>query len=88
MRIKKYTVEKSNYPDEEGTHLVIMHSVTQYGDSYQRVFKGSRKDCLAKKDELEKGVEKNGKSNTRNKIIRISKRKQNNNTARRNTKTR
>lgn len=53
MRDKKFIIEKSNYPDQTGTHLVIMHSSTQYGENYQRVFKGSRKECVMKKKELE-----------------------------------
>ena len=74
--MRKFIIEKSNYPDQSGTHLVIMHSSTQYGENYQRVFKGSRKECIEKKKELEKiEEENNGKTNTRNKVIRIPKRK-------------
>ena len=87
MRIKKYIVEKSNYPDQTGTHLLIMHSSTKYGENYQRIYKGSYKECLAKKAKLERLEKKNGKRNARNKITRISKREQNNYTTRRNTKT-
>lgn len=73
MRIKKYIVEKSNYPDETGTHLLIMHSSTEYGENYQRIYKGTRKECLLKKAKLER-IEKNGKRNSRNKTIKLSKR--------------
>ena len=54
MRFKKFIVEKSNYPDALGTHMVIMHSKTEHGENYQRVFKGTRKECLEKKKEFEK----------------------------------
>lgn len=74
MRIKKYTVEKSNYPDETGTHLLIMHSSTEYGENYQRVYKGTRKECLMRKAKLERLEKKNGKRNTRNKTTRVFKR--------------
>lgn len=52
--MKKLKVEKSKYPDDEGTHLVVMYSHTKYGMGFQRLFKGSRKECLAYKEELEK----------------------------------
>ena len=77
MRTKKYIVEKSNYPDDTGTHILIMHSSTEYGENYQRIFKGTRKECLVKKEKLqrlEKRGKKNGKTNTRNKTTRILKR--------------
>lgn len=77
MRVKKYIIEKSNYPDETGTHLLIMHSSTEYGENYQRVFKGSYKECLLKKEKLqrlEKRGGKSGKRNARNKTTRIFKR--------------
>lgn len=78
MRTKKYIVEKSNYPDDNGTHILIMHSSTPHGENYQRIFKGSHKECLAKKEKLqrlEKRGKKNVKTNTRNKATRIFKRK-------------
>lgn len=78
MRTKKYIIEKSNYPDDTGTHILIMHSSTEYGENYQRIFKGTRKECLVKKEKLqrlEKRGKKNGKTNSRNKTTRVFKRK-------------
>ena len=52
MRTKKYKVEKSEFPEDNKTHLVVMYSNTMYGVNYQRVFKGTYKECVAKKEEL------------------------------------
>lgn len=46
-------VEKSEFPDEEGTHLVVMYSYTEHGLATKRLFKGSHSECLEKKKELE-----------------------------------
>lgn len=46
-------VEKSEFPDEEGTHLVVMYSYTEHGLATKRLFKGSQKECMEKKNELE-----------------------------------
>lgn len=51
--MKKLKVEKSMYPDEEGTHLVVLYSRSKYGLGYQRLFKGSFKECQKYKKELE-----------------------------------
>ena len=75
MRVKKYIIERSNYPDERGTHILFLHSSTQHGENYQGVFKGTHKECVQYKQKLEKRLKKNGKTNTRNKITRLSKRK-------------
>lgn len=75
MRVKKYIIERSNYPDERGTHILFLHSSTQHGENYQGVFKGTHKECVQHKQKLEKRLKKNGKTNARNKIIRLSKRK-------------
>lgn len=51
MKILK--VEKSHFPDDEGTHLVVLYSNTKYGRGFRRLFKGSFKDCQKYKKELE-----------------------------------
>lgn len=51
--MKKLKVEKSAFPDEEGTHLVVLYSNTKYGRGFRRLFKGSYKDCQKFKKELE-----------------------------------
>lgn len=51
--MKKLKVEKSAFPDEEGTHLVVLYSATKYGRGFRRLFKGSYKDCQKFKKELE-----------------------------------
>lgn len=53
MSIRKFKVEKSQYPEDAKTHLVIMKSNSKYGINYQRVFKGTWKECVAKKKEFE-----------------------------------
>lgn len=47
-----YKVEKSKYPEDNKTHLVIRYSTSQYGINYQRVFKGTYKECIMKAKEL------------------------------------
>lgn len=51
--MKKLKVEKSQFPDEEGTHLVVLYSNTKYGRGFKRLFKGSYKECQEYKKELE-----------------------------------
>lgn len=54
--MKKLKVEKSMYPDDEGTHLVVLYSNTKYGRGFRRLFKGSYKECQEYKKELESNV--------------------------------
>lgn len=51
--MQKLKVEKSYFPDDEGTHLVVLYSNTKYGQGFRRIFKGSRKECLEYKKKLE-----------------------------------
>lgn len=51
--MKKLKVEKSMYPDDQGTHLVVLYSNTKYGRGFKRLFKGSFKECQKYKKELE-----------------------------------
>lgn len=51
--MKKYKVEKSMFPENEKTHLVVLYSMSEYGRNIQRVFKGRYKDCIKRKKELE-----------------------------------
>lgn len=49
----KLKIEKSEFPDEEGTHLVVQYTATEHGYGYRRLFKGTYKECMEKKKELE-----------------------------------
>ena len=37
--MKKLKVEKSMYPDDEGTHLVVLYSNTKYGRGFRRLLR-------------------------------------------------
>lgn len=50
MKIK---IEKSKYPEENKTHIVVKYTATKYGLSSGRIFKGSYKECLDFKRNLE-----------------------------------
>lgn len=50
--IDKYKVEPSN--DEKGKYIVFHITRSLRGCNYQRVFKGSYKDCYKEKQRLEK----------------------------------
>lgn len=65
----KLKVEKSNYPEGENKYILVLESSTEHGWNFEGIFKGTRKECLAKKNELE---EKNG---TKRKTIRIPRKK-------------
>ena len=55
IRIKeKYKVVPSKEPDGKLTYIVVYESETTQGCNYQRVFKGNYRECLNKKDELER----------------------------------
>lgn len=73
MRTKKYIIERSNYPDERGTHILFLHSSTQHGENYQGVFKGTYKECVAKKILFEKRVKKNISSKPKVKKVKFIK---------------
>lgn len=51
--MKKLKIEKSLYPEDNKTHLVVMYSHTKYGHGIQRLFKGTYKECKEFKKELE-----------------------------------
>ena len=45
--MKKYKIEKNIYDyDKECTHLIFMYSETKRGCNIQKVFAGSRKECM------------------------------------------
>ena len=52
--IDKYKIEKSKYPNEHGNYILFHITKTLRGCNYQRVFKGSFKDCYKEKQRLEK----------------------------------
>lgn len=58
LRRVRFKVEKSDLPDETGTHILVMETATEHGWGYRRIFKGSKEECLKKKKEME---EANGK---------------------------
>lgn len=49
----RFKVEKSEFPDREGTHLLIVQTASEYGWGYRRLFKGTKQECLEKKKEME-----------------------------------
>ena len=49
---QKLTIEKSNYDEE---YILFLNNSTKYGDSWRRLFKGSRKECKEFKKRLENG---------------------------------
>lgn len=53
-----YRIEKSKYPDTEGTHVIFRYYQTKYGFNAGRVFKGTYKQCKEKMEELKNGNNK------------------------------
>lgn len=54
MKIKKeLKIEKSIYPDDTGKYILFLHNKTEHGESWKRLFKGSRKECLIYRKEIE-----------------------------------
>lgn len=53
MNDVKYKVERSKFPERNKTHLVFRYSVSSHGYNIKRVFKGTYKECIDKKKELE-----------------------------------
>lgn len=73
LKIKsRYVVEKSRFPDDDGTHIVFYESKTLGGSCYKRVFKGTFRECQEFKKERE-NVPKPKKSS-----FSLFRRKQNN----------
>lgn len=66
-RIVKYKIERSEFPEEDKTHLIIMQSATEGqgfgGFCYKRVFKGSYKECKVELDRLNKLLEEKENGN-------------------------
>lgn len=55
IKIKKeLKVYKSNFP-EDGEYILFLHNSTKNGDSWRRLFKGSRKECILFKKSLLNG---------------------------------
>lgn len=46
-------VEPSKLPEGNKTHILVLESQTVHGWNFQRIFKGTRRECLEKKKELE-----------------------------------
>lgn len=49
----KYKVEKSSFPEDNKTHLVVRYSYSTHGTGIGRVFKGTYKECVEYKRKLE-----------------------------------
>jgi hypothetical protein len=50
IRLKNnYKVVKSNEPEDDKTHILVWESQTKHGCGYQRVFKGTYKQCKEEK---------------------------------------
>lgn len=52
MKKKELIVDKSNQPDKDGNHILWLHVKTEKGESWRRIFKGTRKECFDKKREI------------------------------------
>lgn len=50
---KKLKIEKSKYPDDIGNYVLFLHNETKHGESWKRIFKGTRKECLIYRKNLE-----------------------------------
>lgn len=51
--MKKLKVEKSKFPEDNKTHLVVQYSESQNGYGIGRIFKGTYKECVSYKKRLE-----------------------------------
>lgn len=61
--MRKYVVRESKEPDQEGTHIVVLRSHTQYGFNDQRVFKGTQKECEKYRDKKMEELKNAGSDN-------------------------
>lgn len=62
LRKVNLRVEKSLYPEGENTHILVLESSTEHGWNFEGIFKGTKKECIEKKKELE-GLENDTKGN-------------------------
>lgn len=47
---KKLEIKKSKYPDKDGKYILWGYVESNHGNCYKRLFKGSRSDCMRKRD--------------------------------------
>lgn len=47
---KKLEIKKSKYPDKDGKYILWGYTESNCGACYKRLFKGSRSDCIRKRD--------------------------------------
>ncbi len=52
MRKVKFRIEKSLYPEETNTHILVMESSTEHGWNFEGIFKGTKQECIEKKKEM------------------------------------
>ena len=50
-----FKIEKSKYPDSEGTHIIVRYYEGKHSFNSGRVFKGTKKQCEKKLEELKNG---------------------------------
>ena len=62
-RVKSYKIEKSSFPEENKTHIIVMTSITPHGSGYGRVFKGTYKECQEELKKLNKKLEEQKNEN-------------------------
>lgn len=53
MKIKiHYEIEKSLYPNDKGDYILFCYTETKKGSCIRKIFKGSRKECFLKRQEI------------------------------------
>lgn len=52
-----YKIEKSAFPEENKTHIIVVNTVTPHGRGFARIFKGTYKECREKLEKLNKKLE-------------------------------
>lgn len=58
MKKKKYynlEIEKARYKSDEGNYIIYLHSETEKGINYRRIYRGSKKACELRRKELING---------------------------------
>ena len=74
-RVVKYKIEKSDFPENGKTHLIIRYSATPHGYGYGRVFKGTYQECKDQLEILNKRLTEEKENESEGKNIRVSREK-------------
>lgn len=48
----KFKIEKSKEPIDEKTYILWKHNITKYGEGWKGIFKGTKLECINKKNEI------------------------------------